>query len=318
MSSSAESRSGVARALHWLLATWRFPALVLFVLAFYELLLVALLAAPEAGGALGAFARDFKIWCFGYDPATSRVQPMYVVMMLTEPLALTATMLVVWWRPLRQVVTQAPRLLVPWACAAFALVLTAGVLLGAVGTPGPSDGELPFPAERLRTAHLPPGFSLTDHTGAPVSLESLRGRVVLLTAVYASCGLTCPMIMGQAKRAVAQLAPEEQANLTVVGITLDPEHDTPEVLAQMAAAQEVRAPQFRLATGEPGAVNALLDALQVARTRNPETGVIDHVNLFVVVDRSGRIAYRFSLGERQERWLESALRLLLRETPAAG
>ncbi|MNC96767.1 hypothetical protein D3C83_142260 [compost metagenome] len=64
-------------------------------------------------------------------------------------------------------------------------------------------------------------------------------------------------------------------------------------------------------------MESTLDALGVARTRDPETGVIDHANLFVLVDRDGRVAYRFTLGERQERWLVQALRLLLAERRTA-
>jgi hypothetical protein len=93
--------------------------------------------------------------------------------------------------------------------------------------PDVADGELPFPAEALRTTSSPPPFVLVDHTGAPVSLAQLRGRVVILTGVYASCGYTCPMILGQAKRALAALTEEERAEVVVVGITLDPGRDAP-------------------------------------------------------------------------------------------
>ncbi len=46
--------------------------------------------------------------------------------------------------------------------------------------------------------------------------------------------------------------------------------------------------------------------------------MIDHANLFLLVDRAGRIAYRLTLGERQQRWLTSALEFLLREEPGGA
>ena len=58
--------------------------------------------------------------------------------------------------------------------------------------------------------------------------------------------------------------------------------------------------------------------MQVARKRDPETGVIDHANLFLLIDREGRLAYRLGLGERQQRWLTSALRVLLDEKGPAS
>ncbi len=121
--------------------------------------------------------------------------------------------------------------------------------------------------------------------------------------------------MRQAKAAVATLNEAQQAEVTVVGITLDPGNDTPDRLHQMAEGHGVSAPRFRFATGAPNVVERVLDDLDVSRKRDPTTGVIDHANLFFVVDRQGRIAYRLTIGERQQQWLVAALRNLLAETP---
>ena len=43
---------------------------------------------------------------------------------------------------------------------------------------------LPFPAERLRMTKAPPPLALIDQDGSPVSLEALRGRVVMVTAMF--------------------------------------------------------------------------------------------------------------------------------------
>jgi protein SCO1/2 len=233
-------------------------------------------------------------------------------MLLVQPLVLGTVIAGVWWRPLRRVVRGRPRALFPVAAAALFLVATTGAGFATV-SPGTTTGELPFPADGLRTALLPPDFALIDHTGAPVRLAELRGRVVLVTAVYATCGYTCPMILGQTKGAVATLTPEERADLTVVGITLDPAHDTPDVLARMAQGQGVAPPLYHLVTGDPAQVDRVLDDFSVARARDPKTGVIDHANLFILIDRGGHIAYRFTLGERQARWLGEGLKTLLRE-----
>ena len=62
----------------------------------------------------------------------------------------------------------------------------------------------------------------------------------------------------------------------------------------------------------------MLDRMQIARERDPDSGVISHANLFLLIDRDGRLAYRLGLGERQQRWLVSALRVLLGEQAASG
>ncbi|MEE8466924.1 MAG: SCO family protein, partial [Planctomycetota bacterium] len=200
--------------------------------------------------------------------------------------------------------------------AALAVAGSAG-LFAAIGAE-PARGELPFPAEALRTVHPAPELALTNQAGELVELSALRGKVVVVTAVYASCPHTCPLILAQTKRAVEELADEELADLRVVAVTLDPEHDSPEVLSELARLQGLETPLYNLVTGEPAEVERVLDRMGVARQRNPETGVIDHANLFLVLDRNGAVAYRFGLGERQARWLVSALRVLLRETPQAA
>jgi cytochrome oxidase Cu insertion factor (SCO1/SenC/PrrC family) len=60
-------------------------------------------------------------------------------------------------------------------------------------------------------------------------------------------------------------------------------------------------------------MNALLDKLSVARTRDEKSGQIMHSNLFFLLDREGRIAYRLSLSQKESSWLISALRVLLAE-----
>ncbi|MBZ0271089.1 SCO family protein [bacterium] len=316
MSTEVLNGRGAPGALNAFFESWRFPVFMLVVVAAYMAIEITVLLSPPGATGFSAFAEDFRVWCFGYDPATGRMEWGYVAAFLLQPVILGSVIYAFWRRPLREIAAR-PAAAIPYAAAALLLVAACGAGFAAFAST-PNDTELPFPAEELRTALVPPSFALTDHDGAAVRLEDLRGRVVLVTAVYASCGFTCPMIMGQTKNAVGALSEDERAGLTVAAITLDPEHDTSAVLAEMAKGQGVSAPLYRLLTGDAPVVNDLLDRFSVARTRNPETGVIDHANLFILIDRAGRIAYRLSLGDRQERWLISALRLLLSESAGLG
>jgi protein SCO1 len=120
------------------------------------------------------------------------------------------------------------------------------------------------------------------------------------------------MILAQAKRAVARLTPEEQADVVLLAVTLDPENDDVEALARLGAGQKVTAPAFNLLTGPADDVNRVLDRMGIERYVD-EHGVIQHTNLFLVVDRAGTIAWRFSLGEVQEEWLVEAIRIACNE-----
>lgn len=306
----------IARACSRFLAGWGFPAFALFTLAFATVLLALMVFLPTRGTPLEQFADTFRLWCCGYDPHTGTTQWAYTATMLSSPVLLAGIVLAIWWEPLKQVVHQAPRRLwraaVPAALVVTALSVGLLVLEPAASASVPAGG-LAFPAKALRMNRPAPAFDLVDQQGQHVSLASLRGDVVVITGVYSRCVLACPLILGQAKRAVNTLPADLRSKVVVLAITFDPEHDEPAVLAKMAKSHEIAAPRYHLLTGPPALVNDVLDRYGFRRERDPKTGVINHANLFFVVDRRGRIAYRFSLSKQQEAWLGDAIRLLARE-----
>jgi protein SCO1/2 len=293
-----------------------FPVFALTLLCSWEIFLATVLLMPTRAGGFGAFAEEFRVWCFGYDPATGRTEWAYVMAMMLPQLLMGTFIALFWWEPLRSALKR-PRVFALQVAVAASLVVGASVGFAFSGGSA-ATGEMPFPAEALRTAYRAPDLALTNQLGEPVDLATLQGKVVVLTAVYASCGHTCPLLLTQAKAAVAELTPEEREDLRLLAVTLDPENDSQEVLGQLAQNFGLQAPLYQLLTGPPPEVESVLDRMQVARQRDPATGVIDHANLFLLIDRDGRLAYRLGLGERQQRWLVSALRVLLDERDAAG
>lgn len=294
-------------------SSWRFPALALAALGAFELLLVVMLLAPASSAGFGAFAEEFRTWCFGYDPATGKLEWGYVAMMMAHPVVIGGLVAALWWQPLRQVARSEPWALLPYLATAVLVVAAGSISLVAFKSDARA-AELPFPAETLRTALPAPELSLENQDGKRVRLTDLRGKVVILTGVYATCGHTCPLIMAQLQRSLDALPPTERRDVRAVLVTLNPEHDDRVVLADLAERHGVRAPEYQFLTGQVDEVNRVLDQLQIARKRDPHSGVIDHANLFIVLDRSGKVAYRFTLGERQERWLTQALSVLVADS----
>jgi protein SCO1/2 len=288
----------------------RFAAFMLVALATFYALLLAVVLWPGGDSGFAGFAAGFRRWCLtsGDD---GRVSPLAVATLFGEPLLLGAVVLGLWWQPLRAELAE-PRRLVGSGIAAVSLVaLVLGVLALQIGPAG--GAALAFPGARIRTAVPAPEFSLIDHEGHTVAPADLRGRVVVITAVYSSCGATCPMIVAQIRKVMGTLDDAVAKDVVVLAITMDPEQDTRERLAEVANAQSMSAPRYHFLTGAPEVVNRALDAYGVERRQNPDTGMIDHTNLFVVVDRQGKIAYRFTLGDQQAEWLGVAIRQLVRE-----
>jgi cytochrome oxidase Cu insertion factor (SCO1/SenC/PrrC family) len=291
-----------------------FPTLALGVLLLVEIAAAALLSLPPEAGALGAFAEQFRAWCFGATPQSGATYTLAVGSVFFELVGLMAIVVWFWRRPLGEVARSRPQAFVPWLAGAAGIT----ACLAAAFVPLVAGARVPvkpdaFQPQALRISVPAPSLALVDHQGEKVRLSDLEGRVVVLTAVYATCGLACPRILGQAKRVVAKLPEAKQRDLVVLGVTLDPERDGVDALREMAEAQGVKAPRFRLLTGPAPAVEAVLDRMEVRRRRDEQTGVIDHTNVFLLVDRAGRIAYRFTLDDLQERWMLEALELLLDE-----
>ncbi len=284
------------------------PGLPVFLLAavfVYEAALLAIIFGPLESGWLGDFAREFKIWCFNYDPRTGGMEWSAVGMMLLEPIFVVVVAVVLWRRALAS-----RRWHASWRAALAGLGVAAAAIgsVMALGGPG-AGGEVlpPFPGERIRTRLVPPPFQLVDQTGRVCSLAELRGRVVLVTGIYALCSTTCPQILIETRRLLDTLPAAVRARVSVLALSLNPEYDTAALMAAVAAGYGFEHPEFRYLNGAPETMHRVLEQLQFARVKNPQTGFIDHANLLILIDPEGLIAYRFNLNPRHQAWLREAI-----------
>jgi protein SCO1/2 len=74
-------------------------------------------------------------------------------------------------------------------------------------------------------------FTLVDHTKKPFSLSDARGKVVIIFFGYTSCPDICPTELSNIARLLNALG-DSASNVVPLFITLDPERDSPEKLAQ--------------------------------------------------------------------------------------
>lgn len=290
----------------------RFPAFAISTLFFYQIFIGVMAFMPPASGAWGEFLEDFRMRCFKLDPKSGWMEMSSVWVMLSEPLPLQAIFFFIWRAPLRELWQTRRRAFALAAGWALLLVSLIGVSLMGLGRAQAAPKELPFPAANLRSALPMPAFTLTNQDGQAISLSDFKGRVVLVTAVYSTCTTTCPMMLTKVRTVLDRLTPAERDDLAVVAFSLKPEADTRELRAMTAKIYGIKS-QFHFVNGVPSEVNALLDKLNVARTRDEKTGQIIHSNLFFLLDRTGRIAYRLSMSQNESSWLISALRVLLAE-----
>lgn len=122
------------------------------------------------------------------------------------------------------------------AVTAVAVAILALALRGSSGGPAPTASE-PSVGAGFAGAALPAGapvhdFTLTDQQGRRVSLADERGKVVVLTFLYSSCGASCVVIAQQIRGALDELGHP----VPVLIVSADPRGDTPAKVAHFLAA----------------------------------------------------------------------------------
>lgn len=79
-------------------------------------------------------------------------------------------------------------------------------------------------------------FSLPDTSGKIRTMADYKGKVVVLFFGYTHCPDVCPTTMAELSQALQQLGPEDAKRVQVLFVTVDPDRDTPALLAQYVPA----------------------------------------------------------------------------------
>lgn len=167
------------------------------------------------------------------------------------------------------------------------LLATALALLALLAAPRAPAEELPGDSVYLIPARL------TDSTGREFHFAEAAGQVRLVSMFYTNCGYVCPMLIEQVRRVESSLDDAERARLRVLMISIDPERDTPEVLAALAARRKVDAARWTLARPAPDDLRKLAAALDV-QYRKLDDGEFNHSSVISLIDAQGRVLARTS------------------------
>jgi protein SCO1/2 len=150
--------------------------------------------------------------------------------------------------------------------------------------------------QRLPVLGAAPDFALISQDGDEVTLDSLRGKVLAVAFIYTSCPDVCPMLTDKMARVQDELGPAFGNQVAFVSITVDPEHDTPEVLKDYAEAFNADRAGWSFLTGDFDAVRkAALGYGVVVLPAADE--LIDHNTLTTLIDRHGTMRVQY-IGSR--------------------
>ena len=133
------------------------------------------------------------------------------------------------------------------------------------------------------------GKFVTD-TGKSFSLGELRGRPVVLTMFFASCGYACPLQVTDMLAIQGRLPAELRGQAVFLLVSFDVARDTPEALAKYRASRSLDS-QWVLLHGDDSAVRELA-ALVGVKYKQESDGMFAHSNLITVLNAEGEVVHQ--------------------------
>ncbi|MGO4772120.1 SCO family protein [Flavobacterium sp. W22_SRS_FK3] len=145
---------------------------------------------------------------------------------------------------------------------------------------------------KLVTIGPAPKFELTNQDNLKISNESYKGKVYVLEFFFTTCPSICP------KMNLSMLEIEKtffgNPNFGIVSITIDPTHDTPQVLKDHAKLLGVKSSNWNFLTGDKTTIIDLSNkGFNLYAGENAKVnGGFEHSGLFALIDKDGNIRCR--------------------------
>jgi protein SCO1/2 len=142
----------------------------------------------------------------------------------------------------------------------------------------------------LETPHPVADFSLTGENGQAFTRQSMLGQWNLIDVGYTSCPDVCPTTLATL-REMHSLLGADAGKLRVVFLSVDPERDTPQRLAQYV---HYFSPDFHAATGGKAQLDALAASLGFVYMKvpgpTPQSYSMDHSAALILVNPEAAVA----------------------------
>lgn len=155
-----------------------------------------------------------------------------------------------------------------------------------------------FPIARSLTRALPtlpamrlpvPAFELVNQRGKPFGSQDLAGKVYVADFIFTTCGGPCPRLTKAMER-IQKRTKNLGTTLQLVTITVDPENDTPERLAEYTRGYHVNPTRWTFLTGSvPDVERTVVKGFKLAMGKEAEGMGMFHSERLVLVDGDGNI-----------------------------
>ena len=145
-----------------------------------------------------------------------------------------------------------------------------------------TEGQSEGPWEEL------PSFKMTDQQNREVTEADIKGKIHIVDFFFTSCPTICPKMKSQMLRVLEAFNNDPQ--VVLLSHTIDPDHDTVEVLADYANRLGIKGDQWRFLTGNKDSTYNLAEAYMVSAMSDPNApGGYIHSGALILVDKNRHI-----------------------------
>ena len=134
---------------------------------------------------------------------------------------------------------------------------------------------------------------LVDQNGAAVSLASLKGKPLVVDFIYTSCPGPCLMETAKLANVAMRLGRDLGSKVTIVSISVDPEHDGPKQLLDYSRQQGADEKGWYFLTGGPADVDRTLAGFKLSRQIEPD-GSVGHLVDMMLIGPDGRLVREYN------------------------
>jgi protein SCO1 len=166
--------------------------------------------------------------------------------------------------------------------SSFILIILGGYLL----TLAACNKSEPQPRASL------PDVQVTDDHGNPVSLASLKGKVVLLDFIHVGCPGVCSNLVNKFGQVADSLGPELGSRVILLSVTNDPTHDNSTELLKLARSSQADMKGWLFVTGTPENIDRVTKAFGVNNQPLPD-GSPNHITRVFLLGTDGRQKHEY-------------------------
>jgi protein SCO1 len=157
-----------------------------------------------------------------------------------------------------------------------------------------------FLSTNITNASFGRDFKLSDHNGDIRSLADFKGKVIVLFFGYTNCPDICPGIMGKLAGTIKKLG-NDSNHVQVLFISVDPEHDTPELLKQYVSTFN---PTFLGLSGDLQTTKKIAKEFKIAFKKQTGTTrdsyIMEHSTGVYIFDPKGKLRLYVNSGTNMD------------------